>query len=430
MLADKPDRIQSSMKPDFSTEPQEPLSAITSISYEKALKKCEKHLTLIDDTPLKERTTSKLNPQDQKTQQWKHQYKNEIEIINSLCEMKSLNIDDWSLQNMACAMRFSGVDSLQKAMDLKLDIIPPGPVFHTWYAHKGTTIFDGHNNARKIDYVDRISREATLLERWKIPLFIVYTENSMTEDQIQTMRSLFKNHPNIVTLSIEHDLNDLPMAQLYQKQELHSNIYLDGIRGSVIMDYERVLSALDRKAIQEGKNEFSERLTALGNRSIIYSDIDNLLLRRPPYILSFSSFVKCPLFIDHTATHFKATGSSLLSYLPHHGAKSASKDDLETIRTNSSTLYDELLDHPFDSSNSVWCFDVGLYMVGRNFLRHPKTITERYLDKDGHYQHDFFKFKDVSASNSPLPKNHTTISRLHGLQLVKSIYVGQDQSWL
>ncbi|WP_230460528.1 hypothetical protein, partial [Sansalvadorimonas verongulae] len=108
---------------------------------------------------------------------------------------------------------------------------------------------------------------------------------------------------------------------------------------------------------------------------------------------------------------------------------SHSVDDLEEVRACSSTLYDELLHLPLDISNPIWGFDCGFYMVGHNFVREPQNVSECFLDGGGNYVHDFLKFMDVVDSNSAPLEHKTTISRLHGLQLVNYLYVGQDLTW-
>lgn len=360
---------------------------------------------------------------------WKDQYSNELAVIRGLCKKRFFTVDDESLLNMCSAMRFAGIKSLQDAVDLKLEIIPPGPVFHTWYAYRGTTIFDGANNGRKLNYVDRISEEASFLENVGIPVFIVYTENSMSEEQVQVMRSLFSDHPNIVTLSIEQDLRRLPLAASYQEQMLGDPHHLDGIRGSVLMNRRMVLKILNDKASKENKIKFSERLKALGAYSLIYSDIDNLFLRKPPFMLAYSSFVKCPLFRDDATRMIKAANPSALSYLPHHGGAGASINDIDSIKTRSSALYDELLRLPLDTSLPVWRYDIGFYMVGRYFCEQPVSVTKGYLNEKGEYRNDCLKFYDMKQANSPSEQQYATVARLHGLQLVNYLYVGRDLSY-
>ena len=161
-------------------------------------------------------------------------------LINQQVPM--FEVDDDSITNMAEALKFAGIDTLKCVESMNLQIIPPGPVFHTWYAYKGTTLFDGINNDEKFDYVKQLNDQALRLAEWDIPMILVYTNNSMTEDQVERMDSLFENHPNIVVLNIERDLADLPISHRFLVQKEKESMYLDGIRSEVIMDFERILS--------------------------------------------------------------------------------------------------------------------------------------------------------------------------------------------
>ncbi|WP_230459794.1 hypothetical protein, partial [Sansalvadorimonas verongulae] len=64
----------------------------------------------------------------------------------------------------------------------------------------------------------------------------------------------------IVTLSIEQDLRETPIVSSYKRQALRDYHHLDGVRGSVIMNYEKVLLALGEKAERENKVEFARKL--------------------------------------------------------------------------------------------------------------------------------------------------------------------------
>ena len=59
-------------------------------------------------------------------------------------------------------------------------------------------------------------------------MIVIYTTNSLTEDQIITMDSIFDNHPNIIMLNIERDLFDLPLSQRFLIQKTGEGMYLDG----------------------------------------------------------------------------------------------------------------------------------------------------------------------------------------------------------
>lgn len=71
-------------------------------------------------------------------------------IVAKLAQVQSLNaIDDYSAENMALALEYIEVDTLEEALNLDLRIIPPGPVFYTWVAVHKTSVFDSVNNQKK-----------------------------------------------------------------------------------------------------------------------------------------------------------------------------------------------------------------------------------------------------------------------------------------
>lgn len=92
-----------------------------------------------------------------------HHFQLAKNIVATLDPVYFDSIDDESWKNMADSLKFSGINSLEKATAMDLKVCPPCPVFHTWVALHGTTIFNGKNNPEAqpgINYIQRILEEA------------------------------------------------------------------------------------------------------------------------------------------------------------------------------------------------------------------------------------------------------------------------------
>ena len=201
-----------------------------------------------------------------------------------------LVVDSLSKKTMSEALTFAGIDSIDEARKLNLRIIPPGPVLHTWYGLFGTGIFDGDNNpphAKGLNYVQRISDEATFLEQFDIPVIVVFLEKGIPFNELSKMHSYFIDHSNILLMSYEKDLNSFESLAFYQAS---NNIrIMDDMRFSLCKEFQNLLLKAQEKAI-EVKPLVSDRIKKLGKRSIIYSDIDNTFFRSPLYQLSSHGF--------------------------------------------------------------------------------------------------------------------------------------------
>ncbi len=137
----------------------------------------------------------------------KEKYK---KIVGELSQLQSLNaIDDYSSDNMALALEYCNVDTLEEALRLDLRIIPPGPVFYTWAAIHKTSIFDTKNNPKQfqsLNYVAKIKENADRLAQKTIPVIVVFSECEMPLDQVSRMKESFTDNQNVVVLSAERDL--------------------------------------------------------------------------------------------------------------------------------------------------------------------------------------------------------------------------------
>lgn len=199
------------------------------------------------------------------------------------------SIDEESWGNMADSLKFSKVDSLEKAIDMNLRVCPPCPVFHTWAALHGTTIFNGSNNPkhyRGIDYVQRILEEGSKLGEDGIPLLIVFSDMDLTSDQIDDMKDEFSQHDNILCVSLETDLQLKFIKELEKYASTMTVEFMDSIRVVVSQNISKVISFCIAKAKYEGKTNLAARLENLGSNYLFYSDIDNQWLSKPPFILA------------------------------------------------------------------------------------------------------------------------------------------------
>ena len=199
------------------------------------------------------------------------------------------SIDEESWGNMADSLKFSSVDSLEKAITMDLRVCPPCPVFHTWAALHGTTIFNGSNNPKRytgINYVQRILEEGSKLAEDGIPLLIVFSDKDLTSDQIDDMKDEFSQHDNILCVSLETDLQLKFIKQLEKYASTMSVEFMDSIRVVVSQNISKVISFCIAKAKSEGKINLAARLENLDSNYLFYSDIDNQWLSKPPFILA------------------------------------------------------------------------------------------------------------------------------------------------
>ncbi|WP_257287926.1 hypothetical protein [Endozoicomonas sp. SESOKO2] len=199
------------------------------------------------------------------------------------------SIDKESWKNMADSLKFSGIDSLEKASAMDLRVCPPCPVFHTWAALHGTSIFNGLNNPRHltgINYIQTILQEGTDLSKDDIPLLIVFSDMNLTKTQIDQMKAEFKYHENILCISME---TDLQLGFLVQLEKYASSMclqFMDSIRVIVSQNITETIRFCIDKAESENKTKLANRLQKLGANHLFYSDIDNQWLSKPPYILA------------------------------------------------------------------------------------------------------------------------------------------------
>ena len=364
------------------------------------------------------------------------------EIVATLSELQlpGVIIDEFSLNNMAAALLYADINSVEKAQQLNLKIVPPGPVFHTWYAFYGTTLFDGKNNPKGLDYVSLIAEKASKLSEKNIPVIFIYTNNSMSKSQIEEMNQLFEEHDNILVLSIEEDLSESPMVDKFKKPTAKSVELMDDIRICVILDADYVLSVAGEKSKRLGKKELCERLTLWQNKSLTYADIDVDLIR--PDVFQIHSNGMC-----------ETSGLNLRRVvITQRKSRHYSKSELERIRDNNSYfkyLYGEKINKENLEAKSDKAFryiisdefkDVYKKLTGKE-LKHPWRPNVYYynsvtglLPKNDiasiifkKNTHDAFckQFKIAGATHS----DQIRLARIDGIQQLRILRNNFDRSW-
>ena len=201
-------------------------------------------------------------------------------------------LDEESVYSMASALYTADIKTIEEANRFKLVIVPPGPVFHTWYAMHGTTLFNGTNNVKGYDYVEMIKKEAKYLQQFHLPVLLVYSTLNMTAEQTEEMQKLFQESENIISICLETDFPEHPMTSSLRKHK--EGIYrVDYIRYAALLHWREILEKSLEKAESTGKKQVTENLQYRKNQSLVYSDIDNVQIRPNLYMLSGPGFAMC-----------------------------------------------------------------------------------------------------------------------------------------
>ncbi len=365
------------------------------------------------------------------------------QLVCRLAEQNSItSIDKFSLENMAAALFYSGITSFDEVLQLGLKIIPPGPVFHTWYAYHGTTLFDGVNNDKKLDYVTLIGEEASRLSKSNIPLLLIYTNNSMTMDQIKIMNDLFVDHDNVLVISIEEDLSDLPMLDKFKAQKTNSIVLMDSVRVCAIVDARRVLSIARHKSKQLGKEFLLKRLALLEDQSLTYNDIDNVFIRPASFQIAANGFCKTShltfhgIFINDEA--IKGLTRSMkdrakvhngyFQYLHDYGLMNVQELEQKSERLfwyfvsgRAHREYQEIMNQT--DTMEDWGEETNYY-TSRADLLSDKDIE---LIMAGKFPRD--AFFDHLKTLSHCHENREKLSRLEGIQQIRLIKMNYHRSW-
>lgn len=380
---------------------------------------------------------------------------------------KTIEKDQESLYSMASALCAADIHTVEDANALGLRIVPPGPVFHTWYALRGTTLFNGKNNAKGYDYVQLIEKEAEHLRQFDLPVLLVYSTLGMTDDQITEMQGLFRENDNIVSICLEADfpghLMTCSLATEAEAADEYSVEPMDHIRYVVLLYRQKILYKALEKAFNEGKALAIANLSqCLKSVPLVYSDIDNVLIRPGLYMLSGPGIIPSmhPYSSMHLDKHFVET---LLPNRPDIQPK-----HVQDHNSYVSHLEDQSLVHIHDIEQARSCNDklhsalLGGYLqdnFARWFLKSAKT-SERWrwtrrerIAEDGIFKGEVNYFR-ASAENTTgidlddalkcsnymrliflkktataLSSDQQKMSMLLGMQQLKSHLVNYHNSW-
>nr|MDT0250482.1 hypothetical protein [Endozoicomonas sp.] len=280
----------------------------------------------------------------------------QIAITLASQQMPSTTLDEASIFSIASSLCMAEINTVEKANELALTLTPPGPVFHTWYALHGTTLFDGKNNSRKWDYVATIEQEAEYFRSFKIPVLLIYSTCNMTKSQVATMSALFKHHPNLLTLDMENELDEktsfknsvfeshfcaqkcvktiCDTPQDRKKYELGLNVHtMDLLRYLILLEKDYVLETALAKAEKiEGKKEFSDNVRHWGMDVLTYSDIDIIQFMPNLYMLTESALINS-IYLEGFENKVKpeALRNICHDYIKHRNQGIENKDSAKVL---------------------------------------------------------------------------------------------------
>ncbi|WP_133309328.1 hypothetical protein [Parashewanella curva] len=375
-----------------------------------------------------------------------HGFEAEISIIRDLCnddDIKFGSIDYDSLRNMSLGLRFADISTLSEARELDLQIIPPAPIFHIWVALRGASFFNGSNNPKGLDYVSRITQQADFLLEYDTPLFLVYTEKGMTDEQKQEMESLFTTHSNIMVLSVEKHLSHLPMAYSYSGKSSyekdHMGTYdIDGLRVSVLMDFPEVFEVLEQEAVKQDKLDFVERLKRFNGQSATYHDIDDQFIKRPPFFLAKGGIMCGSLFDDRELISFRQqvnkdrkydVATPIATYQPRDETI-LTGFQLESFQQQRTQLLLDLFNTQFEVNRLTFMSYRNFYSMNHNAVMRIRTKLQAGDNpKLRSSQHDYLTFDSHAFSPCSRSELVTKFRKLEYIQQVNYTYFGHNNSW-
>ena len=193
------------------------------------------------------------------------------------------------LINILNALVFSEVLVTDKDFEsYRIKVVKPGGVFYTWFPIHGTSIFNGKNNFKSLDYVKSIIESSEKMKRQGRPVIVVYSCAFMGHRMIDEMESCFKNNDNIIVLCQEKDLN------MTDESGIGKLSRSDRIRLNVINRKDFIFEKAIEKASE--KPVVLKNLKYRRECSLLYSDINNYFHDRIPEVLiTFDGVMDCSL---------------------------------------------------------------------------------------------------------------------------------------
>ena len=167
------------------------------------------------------------------------------------------------------------------------------------------------------------------------------------------------------------------------------------------MDFPGVLDVLEAKAKALGKSGFVSRLQSLGKQGVMYLDIDNQLLARPPYFLGrngntiivcFNSPRKETEFSKYLKSRSLTKGYHLPAYdSENHYVKDhhdISETQLVEFQVRAEALLLDILTYPEWYDVDTLCWDSNFQVINKEraqLFLDPEHRSERA--KEGDYEY-------------------------------------------
>ncbi|WP_257279725.1 MULTISPECIES: hypothetical protein [unclassified Endozoicomonas] len=433
--------MDSSIKPILTVSTMASSQTVDGTAYSPVtIDPSSKNLLVKSDDELKPKTLGARKKIEEYSVERVHSSPLHKKIVDQLlCTQSDLDVDVVSYQTMIDSLKFSGIDTWEQVESLNLRIVPPGPVFHTWWAKYGTGIFDGSNNPEHIkglNYVRRIEEQAEKLKQWDVPVFIVYLERDMQESELIKMRTLFKKHENIIMLSLEKDLDFLSDCKYCL--ETNSSQLIDDVRCVICKEFPFVLSAVKNKAKEESKFEYIKRLELMKGKSIIYSDIDNTFIRRPLYQIAANGFrlgsVVSNRFRFVNSFHSDHVPSRIarhINYFLHEGfyCEKMQRFNSDYLLKSADSLYEYLSSgEAFDSYKEMaGSLDLNKCSIFGNDIGYI-IMDQKALDRGEKLFTGLSGLEWINAFENRQPLDFR-VENLLGLQQIKQLHYGRDGTW-
>ena len=362
---------------------------------------------------------------------------------------ENFTISTENQQVMSDALTYSGINTLEQARELGLEITPPGPVFTTWVARHGTAVFDGTNSPAHLkpyDLVSKIKHEARKLNKWGVPFILVFSTRNMPESEQKKMRENFNSNDNILLLELESDLQTIPGYSELCDIPLCSNpdfptpfSLLDMLRFHLLTHFKPFLETAEKIAEKKGQIQLAKQIAKFEKKSIIYTDADNTFLEPPLFQITSQGIKQSIGILGNARGHFrhfmshweknpenKAFAISVKTYEGFVHRTTALFND-EELYQHRDRLYQYITSNQFEealTSGAYYSFtsmeslspfdhDVGYFSIGTNGVHFIPTRENPV------HSHEIY----------PTAKKYPALSRLYFLQQLHGIHIGRLETW-
>lgn len=255
------------------------------------------------------------------------------------------------------------------------------------------------------------------------------------------MSRLFKEHDNIISICLETDFPDHRMvSELEKNKNDRVGGRSDAIRFLTLKHKDEVLDLAARKSRATGKNRIAGYLDKHKGQTLVYSDIDNVIIRPDLSMLTSSGIIACnnpgsSLFIDEWVME---------ELTPEQRSEAqASNRYLQHIEMN----HLHFLDDPADAQKKNDRFHDALFSTylpkGANkFFKHSQY--QYWSTECGHYRlgkansacldlqslsGNYSFRKQAEALNLCEKGDQDKLKALAGMQLLRYLHVNYHRSW-